>query len=85
MKTQYTIRNVPKDIDAQLRAISTRQKRSLNTVIIDQLQNSLKKTPTKPVKKINHDFDDLIGKWQPDPEFDRLLAEQRVVDPRDWP
>lgn len=84
MKTaQYTIRNVPGDLDARLRAISTRQKRSLNQVIIDQLKTSLQPHKSR-VARTNHDFDDLIGKWEPDEEFDKLLADQRVVDARDW-
>ncbi len=81
--TQYTIRNVPKALDARLRSISARKKHSLNQVIIDQLNESLK-APQVTSQKTNHAFDHLIGKWEPDEEFERLLAEQRVVDPKDW-
>jgi len=83
MKTQYTIRNVPKDLDAKLRAISARQKRSLNRVIIEQLDQALLR-PKKKSRKINHSFDDLFGKAKFDPNFEAALWEQRQVDPRDW-
>jgi hypothetical protein len=30
------------------------------------------------------DFDDLIGKWTPDPAFDEIIATQRQIDPDKW-
>lgn len=80
--TQYTIRNVPDKLDARLRALSARRRKSLNKVIIEQLESSL--SPQEPGKFVNHDFDDLIGKWEDDPLFDEIIAEGHRVDPEDW-
>ena len=30
------------------------------------------------------DFEDLVGKWTPDPEFDAILSSQRQIDPKKW-
>jgi hypothetical protein len=30
------------------------------------------------------DFSSLVGKWEPDPEFDEILAAQRQIDPDLW-
>lgn len=30
------------------------------------------------------DFTDLVGKWEIDKDFDRVLALQRVIAPIDW-
>ncbi len=85
--TQYTVRNVPKALDARLRSISARQKRSLNKVILDQLSSSLKDhTELTAPKKINHDFDKFIGVWSAEEadEFNKIVEEGRQVDPKDW-
>jgi len=30
------------------------------------------------------DFSAFVGKWEPDPEFDEILAAQRQIDPELW-
>jgi len=80
--TQYTIRNLPIQLDARLRSLATRQKLSLNAVVVQQLERSLELTASSP--KTNKDFDHLLGKMQPDSEFDKRLHEQRQIDSADW-
>lgn len=80
---QYTVRNIPRDLDARLRALSMRRKRSLNQVIIDELSRPLRTARTKS-KKANHDFDDLFGKGQFDDKFYEALADNRRIDAKDW-
>lgn len=81
--TQYTIRNVPENLDARLRALSARRRKSLNKIILEQLESSLDKKDSKK-DFVNHDFDDLFGSWEDDPLFDKIIAEGRQVDPKDW-
>lgn len=56
--TQYTIRKVPKEIDARLKAQAKRRGLSLNKLLLDKL-GALPEQHTKP--KIHHDLDFLIG------------------------
>jgi ribosomal protein L18E len=74
MKTQalvtYTVRGVPKEVDAELRRKAARQKKSLNQVIVEELSQSSGRR-----KKI--DLSDVVGKWEPDPAFDEIIASQR--------
>lgn len=32
----------------------------------------------------HHDFDDLVGSWLEDPDFDAAFEDMRQVDSRDW-
>lgn len=79
---QYTIRNVPLDLDAKLRAKARREKKSLNGLLIEQLSQSISKPLTG--KKINNDYDDLVGSWVDDQGFDEAMKDMRVVNPKDW-
>lgn len=74
----YTIRGISPEVDRALRAKAAQRKQSLNRVVVDELTRAL---VGKPVKA---DFSDLVGKWVPDPEFDAIIASQRVVDPEKW-
>ncbi len=84
MKTaQYTIRGISVELDARLRARARREKKSLNRLVIDQLNRSLEpaKQQSRPT---GGDYDDLRGSWVDDPGFDEALKDMRVVDPKDW-
>lgn len=80
--TQYTIRNIPGELDAKLRAKAQREKKSLNRLVIDQLSNSISK-PTQP-QQVGNDYDDLVGSWVNDPGFDEAMSDLRTIDPKDW-
>jgi hypothetical protein len=73
----YTVRGVPKEVDAELRRKAARQKKSLNQVILDELSRA-----NGQQKKA--DFSDLVGKWEPDPAFDEIIASQRKIDWAKW-
>lgn len=75
---QYTVRGVPSEVDRALRDRATRQRRSINQVIIDEL---IKATVGR---RQVADFSDLVGRWQPDPAFDEIVGGQRTIDPGDW-
>ena len=77
-KIQYTIRGVPREIDKALRKKAARKKQSLNQLILDEL------SAATGARKRRVDFSDLVGTWGPDPEFDKILEEQRQIDPDMW-
>jgi hypothetical protein len=81
-QTQYTIRNVPSELDAKLRAKAQREKKSLNSLLIEQLHNSVRKSGSN--RQTSSDYDELAGSWVNDPSFDEAMSDSRVVDPKDW-
>lgn len=78
---QYTLRAVPAAIDAELRQRARREHKSLNAVILEALRRGLGPSGG-PV--VHNDLDFAIGTWVEDPEFDKIIAEQRTVHPDDW-
>lgn len=78
---QYTIRKVPNEVDARLKAQAKKRGLSLNKLLLDKL-GALPKQGTKP--KIYHDLDFLIGTWKDDPGFEAAMEDIETVDPRDW-
>jgi len=80
---QYTIRNIPKRVDQNLRRRAKEQGRSLNDVVVQALSIiSGVVEPQQPIKY--RDLSDIAGSWVEDPEFDKIMKEQDQVDPRDW-
>ena len=79
--TQYTIRQVPPQVDRALRQRAREERRSLNAVALEALERGLGLAEV-PVRY--HDLDDLAGTWVPDPEFDRAVEEMDQVDPELW-
>ena len=75
---QYTIRGVPAEVDHALRVKAAQRKQSLNRVVLDELTRALIGRPVKT------DFSDLVGKWAPDPGFDKVIASQRQIDADKW-
>lgn len=78
---QYTIRNVPHQLDAALRRKAREQCKSLNEVTIEALARGagMSGEPTR-----QRDLSDIAGTWREDPEFDRAIAEQDVIDEKLW-
>lgn len=80
--TQYTIRNVPADLDAKLRARAKRENKSLNKLLLEQLRRSV--TSSSSGVPQHNDYDEFLGSWVDDPDFDEALRDMRVVDLKDW-
>jgi hypothetical protein len=81
MSQQYTLRAIPKTLDAALRRRAKQESKSLNTVAVEALARGLDLSPT-PVEFA--DLDSLIGSWSEDPAFDNAVADFSRVDPADW-
>jgi hypothetical protein len=78
---QYTLRNIPKEIDARLRQRARRQNKSLNEVAIEALAEATG-VAEKPL--VRRDLSAVVGTWVEDPETERILEEFRRVDPEEW-
>lgn len=78
---QYTLRNVPRPVDAALRRRAKSEAKSLNETAVDALTRGAG-LADEPVRF--RDLDALAGSWREDPAFDRAIAAQDQVDPGLW-
>ncbi|MBP8298873.1 MAG: hypothetical protein KA020_00800 [Planctomycetes bacterium] len=78
---QYTLRNLPKPLDRAIRERALRENKSINEVTIDALLRAFGMLGDMPVQR---DLSDVAGTWQSDQDLDRVLLEQRRVDPDLW-
>lgn len=79
---QYTIRNIPEEVDRAAREQAERQGRSLNEVLVEGLRIGLGlDMPTKKRRDLSGIFD-----GEPlEPEVLEALEEQRrMIDPELW-
>ena len=78
---QYTIRNIPEELDKLLRKKAKEEDKSLNRIVIESLEKVLevKETPV-----FYNDLDDLAGTWVSDPEFDKVIEAMDTIDPELW-
>ena len=78
---QYTLRNIPPQIDQALRRRARSEKKPLNQVAIEALMRALALDgPPLPQRNL----DDIAGSWIADPETESALTEQRRIDPELW-
>jgi hypothetical protein len=77
-KIQYTIRGVPREIDAILRRKAAQRAQSLNQIILDEL------AAATGGRKPRADFSDVVGRWIPDAGFDKIFRSQRQIDLEKW-
>ena len=78
---QYTIRNIPDALDVALRERARSEKKSLNQVAVETLARALG-LGRRPAH--HRDLEDLAGRWQDDPDFDRAIADQDQIDEDLW-
>ena len=78
---QYTIRNVPDNLDAALRVSAREQGMSLNEVAIKALARGF---GLGQVRVCQRDLSDIAGSWRTDPAFERALAAQDTIDEEMW-
>jgi plasmid stability protein len=81
---QYTIRNVPRQVDKALRQRAKDSGKSLNEVAVEALSSAVGANGNAKQPARHHDLDFLIGTWIEDPAFDQTIAEHDRVDPKDW-
>lgn len=78
---QYTVRQVPAELDRALRRRTRREGKSLNEVTIEALREAVGLTEVSVKRR---SLSDLVGTWQEDPEFDGAIADQRRIDADLW-
>jgi plasmid stability protein len=81
MSSQYTIRSIPESLDQALRDRAAKESKSLNTIVIESLMQSLS-LDAKPMRY--NDLDALINSWQEDPGFDQAQVEFETIDEEMW-
>ncbi len=79
--TQYTVRGVPEEVDATLRARARKEGKSLNQIVLEVLREA---AAAERTERIHTDLDHLAGTWIEDPDFDRAIADLDQVDPSKW-
>jgi hypothetical protein len=77
---QYTIRNIPRDLDKAVKARAKRLGKSVNQVALEALANVV----DHPIKR--RSLRDMPGAWSKSEaeRFDRFLREHRAVDEELW-
>jgi len=78
---QYTVRDIPPNLDHALRAKAREESKSLNQVVLEALKRALGLSGGLPRQR---DLGDVAGSWREDPDFDEALDDQRRVDPELW-
>jgi hypothetical protein len=76
-RIQYTIRQVPQNVNEALRKRVQDERKSMNSVLIDILERGL---GIKGAPVYHTDLDDLAGTWVDDPEFDIVIEALDHLD-----
>jgi plasmid stability protein len=85
MKT-ITLRNLPPDVARTVQQRAKQKKTSVNKAVIELLEESAGSKAKKKAPVRYHDLDHLAGTWTKEEAatFDKLIAEQRTIDPDFW-
>ena len=78
---QYTVRNVPKRLNAALRRSAREQGKSLNEVTIEALTRGAGVSGERTRQR---DLSDIAGSWREDPVFDSAVADHDVIQAELW-
>jgi hypothetical protein len=81
---QYTLRNIPKEVDTALRRRAKRQGRSLNEVALEALSMGAGVPVNSDGQVKYRDLSDIAGTYVHDPGFEEALKEMDQIDPEDW-
>ena len=79
--TQYTIRNIPEQVDRLVRQQAKKTHKSLNAVLLAALKRGIG-VADEPAEY--HDLDELAGSWVADPEFDDAMKAFESIDEELW-
>jgi hypothetical protein len=78
---QYTLRDIPTALDAELRRRARSAGKSLNAVAIEALKRGAGLVEESAPQR---DLGDIAGTWLEDDEFDQAVKDQQRVDRRQW-
>ena len=77
---QYTIRGIPREVDQALRRKARERSISLNRLLVEELIQASGAASERRYRSLEQ----FAGAWKKDPEFDRVLEEQRQIDGSGW-
>jgi hypothetical protein len=77
---QYTIRGIPREVDQALRRKARERRISLNQLLVEELMQASGAASERRYRSLKQ----FAGAWKEDPEFDRILEEQRQIDWSTW-
>jgi hypothetical protein len=85
MKT-ITVRNMPRELAKEIDRRARAGRTSLSKTVVVLLEEATGLGHRKPERTLHDDLDDLAGSWSREEAdaFDRVLAEQRTIDPELW-
>jgi hypothetical protein len=78
---QYTIRQIPRVLDAALRRRAREQGKSLNEVAIEAL---VRGAGVGQIRERQRDLSDIAGTWHKDRAFEQAIAAQDTIDKELW-
>ncbi|MEK6525494.1 MAG: hypothetical protein AABZ22_01335 [Nitrospirota bacterium] len=81
-----TLRNLPPEVAKTVQQRAKQKKTSVNKAVIELLEESVGDKVKKKEKVRYHDLDHLAGTWSKEEAeaFEKLIAEQRTIDPELW-
>ncbi len=81
-----TLRNLPPEVAKTVQQRAKKKKTSVNKAVIELLEESVGGKVKKKEKARYHDLDHLAGSWTKEEAeaFEKLIAEQRTIDPDLW-
>jgi hypothetical protein len=78
---QYTLRGIPRALDAAVRERARSEGRSLNEVAVEAMAEGLGLGLSGQVRR---DLSDVAGTWKKEAAVEAALAAQDRVDPEAW-
>ena len=78
---QYTVRNIPKTLDDELRRRAREQGKSLNEVTVEAMVRGVGHA-AEPIRC--RDLSDIAGTWKRDAAVEEALAAQDQIDQAVW-
>jgi hypothetical protein len=78
---QYTLRNIPNQLDAEVRRRAREERKSMNRALLEALARGV---GLQGEAQRQRDLRDIAGTWKRDPAFDQAIAEQDKVDEALW-
>lgn len=78
---QYTLRKIPKPLDAALRRRAREQGKSLNEVAVEAMIRGAGISGERTQKR---DLSDIAGTWRSDRALEEALAAQDTIDKDLW-
>jgi hypothetical protein len=78
---QYTLRKIPKLLDAEVRRRAHEERKSVNRVLLEALARGV---GLKGESQRQRDLGDIAGTWKKDAALDQAIAEQDKVDEALW-